>query len=230
MTPPKRPRRVGPRRLGNWFLGEPNQPAAVVLGRGGKGFPLPEWSFPDDLPVAADTAPARWVEDSLPRYPWGTVGAVVPEGYDAYARIDHQIEFGEFEGDIPTELLGHLLHVLGPHTNTPDRCWFCLWEGYGQLSVLEGFSELPRVEIPGRAYLLLSGSLENVVLFEEHPIDNTPNIWWPDDRTWCVATEIDLDYTLIGGSRALIEELLADEGLDSAPARLEEELSDPRGE
>ena len=230
MTPPKRRKRVGPRRLGNWFLGERNSPAVVMMGPDGRSIPMPEWSFPDQLSVSTDTGPARWIEESLSRYPWATVGAVVPEGYDAYVRIDHPIEFSEFEGEIPMELLVHLLQVLGPRTDTPDTCWFCLWDGYGQLTVLKGFSELPRVEIPGREYLLLSGSLEDIVLFEQHPNRNTPNIWWPDDRAWCVATEIDADFTLIGGTRALIEELLADDRLASTPAQLDEELPGPRGE
>ena len=36
-----------------------------------------------------------------------------------------------------------------------------------------------------------------------------PNIIWPDDRAWCVATEIDLDSTYLGGSMELIEAVLA---------------------
>ena len=35
-----------------------------------------------------------------------------------------------------------------------------------------------------------------------------PNLWWPDDRAWCVASEIDLDYTLVGGPDELCVELV----------------------
>jgi hypothetical protein len=41
-----------------------------------------------------------------------------------------------------------------------------------------------------------------------------PNLIWPEDRAWFVATEYDFDSTLVGGSRALIDALLAAPGLE----------------
>jgi hypothetical protein len=44
---------------------------------------------------------------------------------------------------------------------------------------------------------------------DEPPIHiQSPSQWWPDDRAWCVATEIDFDSTLVGGSEALIEDIV----------------------
>jgi hypothetical protein len=48
---------------------------------------------------------------------------------------------------------------------------------------------------------------------------HSPNLWWPDDRSWCVATEVDLDWTYLGGSRALIERVLAEPALDARPVQ-----------
>jgi hypothetical protein len=48
-----------------------------------------------------------------------------------------------------------------------------------------------------------------------------PNLWWPDDRSWCVASEIDFPYTYVGGSQELIEEILADPSLEALPAALD---------
>ena len=48
----------------------------------------------------------------------------------------------------------------------------------------------------------------------------SPNLWWPDDRTWCVASEIDLDSTLVAGPAALVAELVGHpdlEAFDVAP-------------
>ena len=45
------------------------------------------------------------------------------------------------------------------------------------------------------------------------------NIFWPDDHAWCVATEIDLDSTFIGGSADLIHALLGDARLEAWPAQ-----------
>jgi hypothetical protein len=41
-----------------------------------------------------------------------------------------------------------------------------------------------------------------------------PACGWPDDHTWCAGNEIDASFTCIGGSRALIDELLADTELE----------------
>jgi hypothetical protein len=38
----------------------------------------------------------------------------------------------------------------------------------------------------------------------------SPNLFWPQDRTWCVASEIDLFCTLVAGSEKLAETLLGD--------------------
>jgi hypothetical protein len=38
----------------------------------------------------------------------------------------------------------------------------------------------------------------------------SPNLMWASDRSWFVASEIDLDSTFVGGSMALVEELIGD--------------------
>ena len=45
----------------------------------------------------------------------------------------------------------------------------------------------------------------------------SPNLFWPDDRQWCVATEIDFDSTLVAGSDALIDELMHTPLLETLP-------------
>jgi hypothetical protein len=42
----------------------------------------------------------------------------------------------------------------------------------------------------------------------------TPNLIWPEDRAWFVQNEYDFDSTVIGGSRALIDALLASTDLE----------------
>ena len=46
------------------------------------------------------------------------------------------------------------------------------------------------------------------------PYYHLPNLWWPDDRAWCVATEIDMQSSYIGGSQACVERLLGDDRLE----------------
>jgi hypothetical protein len=61
----------------------------------------------------------------------------------------------------------------------------------------------------GRDYVLYAGPLSAVTSFYWGHWDSV-NIWWPEDRKWCVATDIDLDSTYVGGSEACIEALVND--------------------
>ncbi|MDQ6617805.1 MAG: hypothetical protein M3083_24425 [Actinomycetota bacterium] len=45
-------------------------------------------------------------------------------------------------------------------------------------------------------------------------------MWWPDDRAWRVATEVDYAWTYVGGTSHLVDRLLGDERLEALPARL----------
>ena len=79
----------------------------------------------------------------------------------------------------------------------------------------------PRVRIPARDYLLFRGPLNMAGDWDSaHLVPgtprrlNSPNLIWPADHAWFVATEIDLPWTGIGGSTALIEDLFSAQGLD----------------
>jgi hypothetical protein len=45
----------------------------------------------------------------------------------------------------------------------------------------------------------------------------TPSAWWPADHAWATSNDTDLDSTLVGGPRALVDELLADDRLEVLP-------------
>jgi hypothetical protein len=101
-----------------------------------------------------------------------------------------------------------------------------------------------RLKLPvGRDHLVLSGPLAAVVQIgdtdppglmvfvqapgpgegpperpEPDPTDpfwrDSPSLIWPADRSWFVASEVDFDSTVLGGSRALVDALLAASGLE----------------
>jgi hypothetical protein len=81
-----------------------------------------------------------------------------------------------------------------------------------------------KVHLPTRDYFLFEGPLTAiselgaVVTWEpggERSFEpQTPSLWWPDDRAWCAGNEIDSTCTCIGGSRALIDELLGHADLE----------------
>ena len=50
---------------------------------------------------------------------------------------------------------------------------------------------------------------------EETRNHQSPNLWWPEDRSWFVATEIDVAWTYIGGTEATVQAILDAEGLEA---------------
>jgi hypothetical protein len=150
-------------------------------------------------------------------------------------------------GVLPASQGEVLAEILAAHTTTPGVSWFCLWEGYGYLHpggtqwLVSAPRSMrwrrlrlwwlrrslrrrqrypragPRVQLPGRAYLLFKGSVVRARGWEDGP-----NLWWPEDRAWCVASEIDFPYTYVGGSKALIDDILRHPDLESMPATVED--------
>jgi len=143
-------------------------------------------------------------------------------------------------GNLAHSVLSVLCDQLAQYPEEPD-CYFCLWEGYGGLdtygwleTTLGSDSKVTardrhiftsdelsrsRLRLPDRDYVVLAGPLRNASRIGSFAADlfwpQSPNLFWPADRTWCVASEIDFDSTLIGGSNDLIEDILASPGLDS---------------
>jgi hypothetical protein len=101
-----------------------------------------------------------------------------------------------------------LTSILLEHTTTPDAGWFCLWDGWGggpQQALAYG-----AVRAWARRYILLSGPVSAVERFSDGP-----QIWWPADRAWCVASEIDFDSTVVAGSGRMLDALVQNPGLEA---------------
>ena len=85
-------------------------------------------AFGPAVHVPTDAAAAAWIAPRLGTF--GTVGGIVPGGYDAYLLLDFRIE-DELGWDGTSRLFGQLVPSLTRHTSTPEDCWFAVWEGYG---------------------------------------------------------------------------------------------------
>jgi hypothetical protein len=121
---------------------------------------------------------------------------------------------------LPAASLSALLEVLAVHTSTPGDCFIGVWEGYGW--PVEAWAGSEALELENRTYLIRRGPL---ALAREIGWDRSrdrldmepPNVLWPADRAWFVASDTDLDSTYLGGSAALIDGLLARAGLEAWP-------------
>ena len=132
---------------------------------------------------------------------------------------------GPREGTLSHADTIELVDILSRHSS--GLCLFGVWEGYGFDLVVEctEATSLPHrveespFELPWRSYALFEGPVTGAACFHTSQFQS-PNLWWPQDRSWCVASEIDLPWTYVAGSQGLINQLLASphlEVLEAAP-------------
>ncbi|WP_375504936.1 hypothetical protein [uncultured Jatrophihabitans sp.] len=147
-------------------------------------------------------------------------------------------------GDLAPTELHRLTATLRRHTPSPEDCVFAFWEGWGDLArptrittyqdgrpqvhmpePLAPNARTPppvgKLTLPHRQYALFRGDLDLAERFgnwanERWLIVRSPNLMWNTDRAWLVATEIDFDSTLVGGTSALITDIIDTEGLEAA--------------
>lgn len=126
-------------------------------------------------------------------------------------------------GSLPAEVADPLLQILYRHTES-EAGWFAIWEGFGALDVdLESAASFG---VPERRYHLFSGPLAAIAQsFGLPPIHQSANLWWPDDRAWCVATEIDFMTTYVGGTAKAIDAITRSPHLESTRVEASDDVS-----
>jgi hypothetical protein len=132
-------------------------------------------------------------------------------------------------GNLGPETLEPLCELLANHTNTSEDCSFGVWEGWGGFDT-DDESALRLLRLPQRNYVLFAGPLHAALELGTRPtpdrfLPQSPNLFWPADRAWFGATEIDFDSTLVGGTSQLVDALSATPRLDSWPIGPEESLA-----
>ena len=196
----------------------------LPFGQAGEGTKLHSVlpnSFPDYARIlhpghmAGTHAPIRWSEVAHrtgrtmhPLAQWGrisTSGGLVGPGLAGVIEPE--------PGRLSEEVVRYLVAALRQHTGTPERCALGIWEGYG--SIADQYPSTPRLGLPDRTYLVFEGPIEAMVEFVEGGHAPPPNLWWPEDRAWCVATEIDFHETYVGGTRACVDAILAHPELET---------------
>ncbi|GAA3546182.1 hypothetical protein GCM10022222_32300 [Amycolatopsis ultiminotia] len=80
--------------------------------------------------------------------------------------------------------------------------------------------EAPVFRLPLRDMYLLNGNLTGLSQnLAPAPLSSLPNIAWPDDRSWVIATEVDLRSTYIAASSECVHDLLIDDGIEAFEVR-----------
>ncbi len=99
------------------------------------------------------------------------------------------------DGNMEINLVEEIVKILNPLTNE-QKCYFY----YYFLKTDDWFAD----------DLLYSGKLEDVVtLYDQNGLRGSPTYWWAEEKSWCLCTDYDLDFSLIGGNKKIIDALLS---------------------
>ena len=180
------------------------------------------------LTSPADATAAAWLIET--EVPFDRLVMFGPEFFAAYARLRFIRDprspcEAEADVDLPDDHRSDLdqarraLRTLGRSTTTPDRCYFCVWDGWPDVTLITGWARaatfpLPSAAVQHRRYALLEGPLDAIESWEDHVGTAPPAYVWPADHTWCFASDVDPHWAGIGASRAALDPLLQDRELD----------------
>lgn len=118
------------------------------------------------------------------------------------------------EGRIHMDVLKEITKVLAPFTKE-QSCYFFY-------DILKLIDRIPNADLEnGHVY---TGKLDDIfTIYNKGERDGlaSPTYWWPEDRSWCLSTDYDLDFTIFGGSKQLLDALMSNENLECIKVDLE---------
>lgn len=167
---------------------------------------------------------------------WAELAAGIPPPRNLSERIANPAP--PALGCLNQDEVSALCDILANHTTTSDMCYFAVWDGWAWWEPGAGAAltstvahrdsapsdrrvpnhvlsrSAPKFSVPGRSYYLFRGPLEGALhvgywLTDGYFAYQSPSFFWPNDRAWCVATEIDDDSSCIGGTKRLVRDVVA---------------------
>ncbi|MGZ8179538.1 hypothetical protein ACXVUM_16540 [Williamsia sp. SKLECPSW1] len=176
------------------------------------------------LQLSTDRSLADWV--TLAKVPWDELTKFGPHNtFEAHARLRYEPDEGELlRPEIPTRpvdersdapVVAELCDLLATETTMPDKCFFCLWDGWPDIN-----PGPTTVHLPHRSYHLFTGPLSDVGQWSTRPTPSMPPaaFIWPADHAWIIAADVDPSWAGISASADTIERLVGQTQLDIVPA------------
>lgn len=126
------------------------------------------------------------------------------------------------EGSVPPGTLEAILE----HCPADGEVVYAVWDGWGSWTDRCDKSAL----MPGwggRSYRLFAAAKSALAHWPgmEDSWPQSANLIWPRERSWCIATEIDWDSTLVACADDVAAAVLADERLEAFEVRYDDDLS-----
>lgn len=197
------------------------------------------------LAICNSSSAATWLTRS--NLPWQQLATFGPADFDSYVRlrfIPDPAGKGQRETDATkprlteAEILLLTTRTLRDFTETPEHCYYCIWDGWGLENstrigeytwgnLVEFAKDVSKVTIPHRSYYLLEGALSDFAgwVRSDDSASNAPipAFIWPAGHEWCVAKDVDPHYAGIGASLEAAQQLVSHPRLDAV-------YCDPAGE
>lgn len=184
------------------------------------------------LRTCTDLSPADWLVRS--EVEWDRLITLGPGGFAATARLrfvpdptypgqdEADNDMGEDHLSDWTQAAIALRLLAGTSGMDPaEEIFLCLWDGYGDLPA--DLLAAPRVPLPHRDFVLLTGSVDDIDAW--HPVPGghgpgwAPAFAWPADHSWCFTSDVDPHWAGIGASQAATDTLLAEPRIDVVQVR-----------
>lgn len=219
-SPMSTPRRVVDVSLGNWISerlldNDPNSGVAV-------GSVVPT-GFDQVVRVLHPAGDGRsWAEvaraNNKTMHPLVQWGSIAPhfDGSGRSGAVDPE------EGSIPETTLAAIFQLCP----ADGEVLFGVWEGYGSWTNQQDGHVLATGSY-GRSYRLFTADKSAHTRWPgmDPWWPNSANLIWPRDHSWCIATEIDWDSTLIACTRHVATAILTDESLETFTVGYDDDLS-----
>ena len=131
------------------------------------------------------------------------------------------------EGTLPPSVAKALCKILLPRTRAPEACWFGVWPGFGR-DYRAGVPATVSIASCYREWDLFRAPLDAMgwSFFELGGSHQPANVVWADDRSWCLATDIDFDSTYIGGSAELVSAIVGSSTLEAREVKPDDDFID----
>ena len=131
-------------------------------------------------------------------------------------------------GHLAPRIMARVMDIARGYTNTTEEITVALWEGWGiglqpakrgtDPALLRLLRNGPFLELPWRRYVLLATTALDLtdpawpftagMGWSPGVPGPMPQLVWPADHAWAVASEIDFDSTLVGGTFGLINAIV----------------------
>ncbi len=159
-----------------------------------------------------------WLIDTCDGDP-GTVGGLVPAGFDAVVRVSAPPDdVGDWIAAY-RDLFGLVASIGVDHTERPRDAWFAIerandfGQGASPWMMSTGAArsdDEPWLVRPQRAYRLTTGPIWAVTrLIGPSTSWRHPDLFWPDDHAWFVATDVDFWSLYVAGPDRFVSRIEA---------------------